>query len=236
MKQTGRLFLIPSLLSDETVEKQFPMYNQQIVGEIKYFIVEELRTARRFLKRLQPQLELDTLRFAEMNEHTVADAVLELLQPILAGEDGALISEAGLPCVADPGNGLVFMAHQLNVEIVPLVGPSSLLMALMASGFNGQSFVFHGYLPIDKHGREQKLKQIERNAWQFDQTQIFIETPYRNKQMIESVVHACRKETQLCIAANLLAKNQKIVTQTVQRWKTDQTDFHKQPAVFLIYK
>lgn len=236
MKPTGRLFLIPSLLADEETEKQFPVYNKQVISEIGYFIVEELRTARRFLKRMQPQLSIDTLRFAELNEHTDSDAILELLQPLLQGEDGALISEAGLPCVADPGNGLVFMAHQLNVEVIPLVGPSSLLLALMASGFNGQNFAFHGYLPIDKREREQKLKQLERNAWQFDQTQLFIETPYRNKQMIESITRACREETQLCVAANLLSNQQKIVSQTVQRWKSDKTDFHKQPAVFLIYK
>lgn len=236
MKKIGRLFLIPSLLSDDAVEKQIPLYNRQIVGDINYFIVEELRTARRFLKRLQPQMVIDSLHFAEMNEHTNSDKVLELLQPLLQGEDGALISEAGMPCVADPGNELVFMAHQLNVEVIPLVGPSSLFLALMASGFNGQCFTFHGYLPIDRNEREQKLKQLERNAWQLDQTQIFIETPYRNKQMIDSIVHVCRKETQLCIAANILSHQQKIVTQTIQRWKTDTTDFHKQPGIFLIYK
>lgn len=236
MKKTGRLFLLPSLLADDSIEKQIPVYNSQIVSEINYFIVEELRTARRFLKKLQPSIIIDDLNFSELNEHTNSDEILELLQPMLQGNDAALISEAGLPCVADPGNGLVFMAHQLNIEVIPLVGPSSLLLALMASGFNGQHFTFLGYLPIDKHEREQKLKQLERNAWQFDQTQIFIETPYRNKQMIESITSLCRNETQLCVAANILSEKQIIVSQTVQRWKSNKIDFHKIPAVFLIYK
>lgn len=236
MKKTGRLFLLPSLLTDDSIEKQIPVYNSQIVSEINYFIVEELRTARRFLKKLQPSIIIDNLNFSELNEHTNSDEILELLQPMLQGNDAALISEAGLPCVADPGNGLVFMAHQLNIEVIPLIGPSSLLLALMASGFNGQHFTFLGYLPIDKHEREQKLKQLERNAWQFDQTQIFIETPYRNKQMIESITSLCRNETQLCVAANILSEKQIIVSQTVQRWKSNKIDFHKIPAVFLIYK
>jgi 16S rRNA (cytidine1402-2'-O)-methyltransferase len=234
--KTGHLFLLPAPLGNDSVSKQLPEYNKHILEEINYFIVENIRTARRYLKQINPNIVIDNLKFAELNEHTRDHELIDIFQPILNGENGGLISEAGLPCVADPGNNLVFMAHQLGIRVVPLVGPSSIMLALMASGFNGQNFVFHGYLPIDKRQREQKLKEIERQAWQNDQTQIFIETPYRNMQMLESIASACRADSRLCIAANLLSGNEIIINKIVKDWKSSKCNFHKQPAIFLIYK
>ena len=236
MMKTGRLFLLPAPLGNDATSKQLPDYNKHIINEINYFIVENIRTARRYLKQLNPALVIDDLHFAELNEHTRDNEIIDIFQPVLNGEDAGLISEAGLPCVADPGNNLVFMAHQLGIRIVPLVGPSSIMLALMASGFNGQNFTFHGYLPIDKRQREQKLKDLERNAWKNDQTQIFIETPYRNMQMLESIAHACRADSRLCVAANLLSDNEMIVNKTIKDWKSSKYNFSKQPAIFLIYK
>ena len=234
--KTGQLFLLPAPLGNDAVSKQIPDYNKHIINEISYYIVEDIRTARRYLKQLKPDLTLDNLKFAELNEHTRDHELIDILQPVLNGDDVGLISEAGLPCVADPGNNLVFMAHQLGIRVVPLVGPSSIMLALMASGFNGQNFVFHGYLPIDKRLRERKLKELEGIAWKNDQTQIFIETPYRNMQMLESITHVCRADSRLCIAANLLSSNEMIVNKTVKDWKSSKLNFNKQPAIFLIYK
>ena len=235
MITAGQLFLLPSPLGSDAVSKQLPDYNRHIVKEITYYIVENAKTARRYLKQLNPGLSLDNLKFTEINEHTRDHELMDIFQPVLNGENAGLISEAGLPCVADPGNSVVFMAHQLGIRVVPLVGPSSIMLALMASGFNGQDFVFHGYLPIDKRQREQKLKELERYAWKNDQTQIFIETPYRNMQMLESIIHACRADSRLCIAANLMSDNETIVNKTIKDWKSSKHNFHKQPAIFLIY-
>lgn len=234
--KTGSLFLFPASLGTGNLDKQLPAYNSRITNDIHYYIVENLRSARRFLKQLNPELAIDQLEFAELNEHTRDDALIELLQPLLNGQDAILVSEAGLPCVADPGCNIVFMAHQLSIRVVPLTGPSSLMLGLMASGFNGQNFSFHGYLPIDKRQREQKLRELEGYAWRNDQTQIFIETPYRNRQMIESILSACRADSRFCVAANLLSSDEIIISKTVREWKNVKKDFNKQPAVFLLYK
>lgn len=234
--KTGQLFLLPSPLGSNSVDKQLPDYNRHITTEINYYIVENIRTARRYLKQITPTLSIDNLTFAELNEHTRDHELIDILQPVLNGENAGLISEAGLPCVADPGNNLVFMAHQLGIRVVPLTGPSSIMLALMASGFNGQNFTFHGYLPIEKRQREQKLKDLERNAWKNDQTQIFIETPYRNTQMLESIINACRADSRLCIAANLLSPTETITNKTIKEWKSTKHNYNKQPAIFLIYK
>jgi 16S rRNA (cytidine1402-2'-O)-methyltransferase len=234
--KTGQLFLLPVPLGNDLISKQIPIYNKHIIKEINYYIVENIRTARRHLKQLNPDLILDNLTFVELNEHTRDHELMDIFQPVLNGENAGLISEAGLPCIADPGDNVVFMAHQLGIRVVPLVGPSSIMLALMASGFNGQNFAFHGYLPIEKRQREQKLKDLERNAWKNDQTQIFIETPYRNMQMLESIIHACRSDSRLCIAANLLSANEMIINKTIKYWKSSKYNFNKQPAIFLIFK
>ncbi len=225
----GRLFLLPSILGGNAFSKQLPEYNAHITNNIYYYIVEDIRTARRFLKQQNSSICIDNLEFVELNEHTRDNELMEILRPILSETDAGLISEAGLPCVADPGKNLVFMAHQLGIQVIPLVGPSSLMLALMASGFNGQNFVFHGYLPIEKRQREQKLKVIEHDAWKNDQTQIFIETPYRNMQMIESILKACHADSRLCVAANILANNETIISKTIKEWKSEKKNFHKQP-------
>ena len=234
--KTGSLFLFPSALGSYDLSKQLPEYNSRITENVNYYIVENLRSARRFLKSLNKDLIIEHLEFAELNEHTRDNELIEILNPLLSGQDAILVSEAGLPCVADPGGNIVFMAHQLGIRVVPLVGPSSLMLSLMASGFNGQNFSFHGYLPIDKRQREQKIKDLESLAWRNDQTQIFIETPYRNRQMIESILAACRADSRLCVAANLRSNEEIIISKTIREWKAVKKDFNKQPAVFLLYK
>jgi 16S rRNA (cytidine1402-2'-O)-methyltransferase len=233
--KTASLFLFPSSLNCNDLSKQLPEYNARITEDVDYYIVEDFRSARRFLKRLNPALNIDGLEYAELNEHTQDKELINILQPLLNGKDAILISEAGLPCVADPGGNIVFMAHQLGIKVVPLVGPSSLMLALMGSGFNGQNFAFHGYLPIDRKERSQKLKELETLTWKNNQTQIFIETPYRNRQMIESVITTCRADSRLCVAANLLSPDEMIISKSVKEWRNVKTDFHKKPAVFLLY-
>lgn len=230
------LFLIPVLLGDTPVDQVIPTYNNTIVSGLKHFIVENIRSARRFLKVCVPDIDIDSLTFYELNKHTDSKSVSEYLLPLKNGESMGVISEAGCPAVADPGADVVALAQQNGYKVVPLVGPSSILMAVMASGFNGQSFAFHGYLPIDATERARKIKHLELQAYQEDQTQLFIETPFRNKKMAEDILTHCKPQTQLCIAMNISCKDEFIVTKTVQAWKGKLPDMHKKPCVFLIYK
>lgn len=232
----GALYLIPSLLGESPVDSVFPPENKKIISRIKYFIVEEIRTARRFLKKISPEIEIDSLTFTLYNEHTHAADAASMLLPLLNGEDAGIISEAGTPCVADPGSRVVQLAHQSGIQVVPLVGPSSLLLALMASGFNGQQFVFHGYLPIEKPARTKKLKEIEQDIIKKDQTQIFIETPYRNLQLLQAITEACLDSTLLCIATSLTTSEETVITLPVKDWKKKKPDINKKPAVFLLYR
>jgi 16S rRNA (cytidine1402-2'-O)-methyltransferase len=232
----GTLYLIPSLLGESSVDAVFPPENKMIIGRIRYFIVEEIRTARRFLKKISPEIEIDSLTFTLYNEHARADDVSSILLPVLNGEDAGIISEAGTPCVADPGSLVVQLAHQSGIRVVPLVGPSSLLLALMASGFNGQQFVFHGYLPIEKPARTKKLKEIEQDIIKKDQTQIFIETPYRNLQLFQAITETCFESTLLCIAVSLTTSEEKVITLPIKEWKKKKPDINKKPVVFLLYR
>jgi 16S rRNA (cytidine1402-2'-O)-methyltransferase len=234
--EPGRLILIPTLLGDSAVEDVLPANLTNVVRGISHFIVEDLRTARRFLKKVDRSIDIDSLSFFELNEHTPVEEIPAMLQPLLKGQDTGLMSEAGTPCVADPGAIIVTMAHEKNICVIPLSGPSSITLALMASGFNGQNFVFHGYLPVETKKRHSKLKQIEQDAYRLDQTQIFIETPYRNMQMFESIVKSCLPETRLCIAAMLTTADEMVRSMPLSRWKKEPPAIHKQPAVFLIYK
>ncbi len=232
----GRLFLIPSLLGDGPVEDVLPpALGKQLTG-ILHYVVEDLRTARRFLKKVDSTINIDALSFGLLNEHTREEDIPALFTPLLEGHDMGLISEAGTPCIADPGAALVAMAHANDVRVIPLTGPSSIILALMASGFNGQNFVFHGYLPVEQKSRMAAIKILEQEAYRRDQTQVFIETPYRNMKLLESILNTCLPETRLCIAANLTTDMEMIRTMTVAVWKKKPPAIHKQPAVFLLYK
>ncbi|MCX6244139.1 MAG: SAM-dependent methyltransferase [Bacteroidetes bacterium] len=231
----GKLYLIPSFLGESPSESVFPPVNAQIIKGISHFIVEELRTARRFLKKVCPEIEIDSLTFYLYNEHTVKTGSETFLEPLLNGHDTGIISEAGTPCVADPGSEIVRMAHAAGIQVVPLVGPSSLLLALMASGFNGQQFAFHGYLPIDKPARAKRIREIEQTMKLNNQTQIFIETPYRNQQLLQSILETCNESTLLCVAVSLTEPGESIITRSVKEWKKIKNDINKKPAVFLMY-
>ena len=230
------LFLIPVTLGDTEIDKVLPVYNREIIRGIKYFVVENVRTARRFLKKTDPAINIDELTFFELNKHTSPESVSGYLQPVVDGFSVGIISEAGCPAIADPGADVVAIAQKKNIPVVPLVGPSSILMSLMASGFNGQSFAFHGYLPIDSDERAAKLKLLEQRIYSEYQTQLFIETPYRNNKLVEDIIKSCKPSTKLCIAADITCENEYIRTKTVSEWKKQCPDLSKRPCIFLIYK
>jgi 16S rRNA (cytidine1402-2'-O)-methyltransferase len=233
----GRLYLFPATLGESPIGESLPSHHLLYLKATKYYIVEELRSARRFLRKADPGIVIDDLSFSLLNEHTAAGDLIQLLGPLNRGEDVILLSEAGLPCVADPGAQLVALAHEAGIRVIPLVGPSSIYLALMASGMNGQNFAFHGYLPVDKRERSSRIRQLESDAWQKDQTQIFIETPYRNRQMLDTLLQVCRPDTRICIAANLTQPGEWIRSQRVEKWKKETLpDLNKKPAVFLIYR
>jgi 16S rRNA (cytidine1402-2'-O)-methyltransferase len=230
----GKLYLIPSFLGETKAEKVFPLFNHETIVSLSYFIVEEIRTARRFLKSISKDINIDSLNFYLLNEHTRPEEISTYLDAALKGFDIGLLSEAGMPCIADPGAAIVRMAHEKGIAVVPLTGPSSIFLALSASGFNGQNFVFHGYLPIDRATRDRKIKEIEQQAHSKNQTQIFIETPYRNLALFEALLEVCRSETALCIAADITSDSEFIKTRSIAEWKKQRPELHKKPAVFLI--
>jgi len=232
----GKLYLLPSVLGEESeIPAVIPEFTQNIIKSLRVFIVEELRTARRFLKRIDKNINIDELEFLIFNEHSIKENIKQYIEPLLKCENVGILSEAGLPCIADPGAEIVAEAHRQGIEVVPLTGPSSLFLALIASGFNGQSFTFHGYLPVDKNLRAKKVRQLELYAQQQKQTQIFIETPYRNHQMIQTILKNCGDETMFCVAADLTLPSQKIISLPVRLWKKMTFDLQKHPAVFLLY-
>ncbi len=232
----GRLILFPVPIGAEDVEASLPAYNLQLLNGCHTFIVEELRTARRFLKHVGYQQSIDETTFHILNEHTEPAEIGHYLDPIDKGEDVGLLSEAGLPCVADPGALVTRMAQSKCVEIVPLVGPSSLMLALMASGLNGQQFAFLGYLPVDRHQRAAAIRSIEQTAIRTGQTQIFIEAPYRNNQMLEALSDTCHPETLICVACDLTLASQTVRTLTAAQWRKQRQNInlHKRNTVFLV--
>ncbi len=233
----GTLFLIPTTLSDSPLRQILPDGNADIVSRLKVFIVENVRTARRFLKQVNRKIVIDDLQFFELNQHTDLTQIGTYLEPLQKGVDVGIISEAGCPAIADPGADVVALAQKQNIKVVPLVGPSSILLSLMASGFNGQSFAFQGYLPIDKNERAQKLKMLEKRIYAEHQTQIFIETPYRNMQLFDDLCRTLQPQTKICIAADITGETEWIRTKTVNDWKKEKNvDLHKRPTIFLIYK
>ena len=230
------LFLIPVTLGDTEHRRVLPEYNRDVILSIRHFIVENVRTARRFLKKVEPGIVIDDLTFYELNKHTSPEQVAGYLAPLAKGESVGVISEAGCPAIADPGADVVAIAQRKDYPVVPLVGPSSILMSVMGSGFNGQSFAFHGYLPIEPDERTKKLKTLEQRAYSESQTQLFIETPYRNHKMIEDILQNCRPQTKLCIAANITCEGEYIQTRTVKDWKGHVPELSKIPCIFLLYK
>lgn len=230
------LYLLPVTLGDTPVEKVLPSYNREIILQIRHFIVEDVRSARRFLKKVDWDINIDELTFYPLNKHTSPEAISGYLKPLQEGNSMGVISEAGCPAVADPGADVVAIAQRKNLKVVPLVGPSSIILSVMGSGFNGQSFAFHGYLPIEPGERQKRLKELEQRVYSEHQTQLFIETPYRNNKMLEDILKACRPQTKLCVAANITCEGEYIKTKTVQEWKGHLPDLSKIPCIFLIYK
>ena len=230
------LYLIPNLLGETPVEQVLPAYNHEIIMGIRHFIVEDVRTARRFLKLVDRSIDIDQLTFYTLNKHTNPEEVASMLIPLEEGNPMGVISEAGCPAVADPGADVVAIAQRKGLKVVPLVGPSSIILAVMGSGFNGQSFAFNGYLPIEPDERIKTLKKLEQRAYTENQTQLFIETPYRNAKMMADILKACRLQTHLCIAAGLTTKDEYIKTRTVKEWIGYLPQLEKIPCIFLIYK
>ncbi|MEY8708110.1 SAM-dependent methyltransferase [Bacteroides faecichinchillae] len=230
------LYLLPVTLGDTSIEKVLPSYNAEIIRGIRHFIVEDIRSARRFLKKVDHDIDIDSLTFYPLNKHTSPEDISSYLKPLIDGASMGVISEAGCPAVADPGADVVAIAQRKKLKVVPLVGPSSIILSVMASGFNGQSFAFHGYLPIEPRERSKKLKALEQRAYTENQTQLFIETPYRNHKMIEDILQNCRPQTKLCIAANITCDDEYIQTRAVKDWKGNLSDLSKIPCIFLLYK
>ena len=230
------LYLIPTSLGDCSFDRILPAHNTEIVNNLKHFIVEDVRTARRFLKKTNQAIDIDSLTFFILNQHTSPEELSGFLRPMFDGNDMGVLSEAGCPAIADPGADVVAIAQKNNFTVVPLVGPSSILLSLMASGFNGQSFAFVGYLPIQPGERSKALKKLESRVYSENQTQIFIETPYRNMKMLEEILQTCQPNTRLCIAVDITLETEFIKTKAVKDWKTNLPDLSKRPCIFLIYK
>jgi 16S rRNA (cytidine1402-2'-O)-methyltransferase len=236
MSKSGTLYLIPTTLGESNLNTVIPENNNLITSRLRHFIVEDVRTARRFLRKMDKQFPIDDCTFFTLNQHTSATEASNFLEPLAKGNDMGIISEAGCPAIADPGADIVAIAQRKNMKVVPLVGPSSILLALMASGFNGQSFAFVGYLPIDSSERAKTLKRLESRAVSENQTQLFIETPYRNMKMLEDIIKHCQSNTRLCIAADITLDSEFIKTKPVGEWKQQLPDLSKRPCIFAIFK
>lgn len=231
----GKLYLIPTPIGDRPVWDVLPASNRTVIDSIDYFIVEDIRSARRFLSKAGISRPIDSLRFAELNEHTAPAEVSALFAPLLTGTDAGVLSEAGLPGVADPGADAVALAHIHGIEVVPLVGPSSILLALMASGLNGQSFAFNGYLPVKPPERTRAIRFFERRALAEGQSQLFIEAPYRNVKLMEQLVQTLGDQTRLTVAVDLTAPDERIETHTAGEWRRCQLpEMNRRPAIFII--
>lgn len=236
MELQKALYLIPVNISDAPLADVLPSGNMEIIKSLRHFVVENVRTARRFLKRCDPAFPIGETTFYELNRHTDPNEVSTYLQPLRNGIPLGVMSEAGCPAVADPGAWAVSIAQSEGLRVIPLVGPSSILLALMASGFNGQGFSFNGYLPIDQKEKEHKLKDLEAASRKSDMTQIFIETPYRNNRMVQTMAKVLNPQTKVCVACDITdPEKETIITLPAAKWKSTKHDFDKRPAIFLIY-
>lgn len=232
----GILYLLPKTIGDSPTNSVLPDQNLNIINSLYEFIVEDARTARRFLKAAGYSNSLNELTLHLLNKHTATDDIPGFLKNCLGGINIGLMSEAGVPCIADPGHEVVSIAHQKGISVKPLIGPSSIILALMASGFNGQQFVFNGYLPIQFKEKQKKIMDMERAAYQQNQTQLFMEAPYRNNKLFETLIQVCQSDTKLCIAASLTTPDEFILTLPIYLWKKKKPALHKKPAIFLIYR
>ena len=233
------LYLIPVTLDDTPLSDVIPARTIELLQTIKHYIVENRRSAVRFLVKAEAKIDIDSLTFFELNEHTDLSSIEHYLEPLAQGKPMGVLSEAGCPAIADPGAAVVALAHRRNFKVVPLAGPSSLIMGLMASGFNGQNFAFNGYLPPKPSDRAAALRSLEQKAHRSGQTQIFIETPYRNSKMLETILQTCRPDTKLCIAAGLTGKDEQIRTKSIAEWKKhppQERVIGKVPAIFLLFR
>ncbi|WP_341214823.1 SAM-dependent methyltransferase [uncultured Wocania sp.] len=232
----GNLYLIPTTLGDNAPLEVLPISVKKVVEEVNTYIVENEKTARRFIKKISSGKSQATLKMFHLNKFTDLSELPEFLEPCINGVNVGLLSEAGCPGVADPGADIVKLAHQKNIKVIPLVGPSSILMAMMSSGMNGQNFTFNGYLPIDKDERKKEIKRLERLSFEHNQSQIFIETPYRNNKMIEDLSNLLENNTDVCVACDITLPSEFIKTQTANKWKKNMVDLHKRPTIFIIHK
>ncbi|MFC0876631.1 SAM-dependent methyltransferase [Saccharicrinis sp. FJH2] len=232
----SHLYLLPSLMGDTAAEDVLPAKNIALIKTLKHFIVEDLRSARRFLKTVDKSIEIDELTFYLLNEHTTPEEASRLIKPLLKGNDVGLMSDAGCPGVADPGADVVALAHEKNITVVPLVGPSSILMSVMAAGMNGQNFSFVGYLPVKPHEKQNRLKELERRIMHENQSQVFIEAPYRNMKLAEDLLRMCSPDLRLCIAVDISTPQEFIKTKRIAEWKSKLPDMHKKPAIFVLGK
>ncbi len=232
----SNLYLIPITLGESSLSSVLPSDHTAIIQSISHFIVENIRTARRFLKKVDSEINIDTLTFYELNKHTDLKQLHSYLEPIKNGLPIGIMSEAGCPGVADPGADVVRIAHEKNIRVVPLVGPSSILLAMMASGMNGQNFAFNGYLPIQKGEKAQHIKHLEKRIYTENQSQLFIEAPYRNLQLFDDLLQNCPPLTKLCIACDLTLETEFVKTMTIGAWKKAKPDIQKRPAIFVLGK
>lgn len=232
----GKLYLIPTTLGETNPLEVLPLSVKKIVEQIHYFIVENEKSARGFIKSICPHKSQPKLHLFLLNKFTEAEELPSFLEPCFEGNDIGILSEAGCPGIADPGADVVRIAHDKNIQVIPLVGPSSILLAMMASGMNGQSFTFNGYLPIDKDIRKKEIKRLEKLSFDNNQTQLFIETPYRNDAFLEDLLSTLSEETRVCVATDITLKTEFISTKTVKEWKKNKVSLHKRPTLFIFHK
>ncbi|MEZ4842239.1 MAG: SAM-dependent methyltransferase [Flavobacteriaceae bacterium] len=236
MNKLGNLYLIPTTLSETEPLEVLPISVKKIVEQVDSYIVENEKSARRFIKKISPKKSQPSLKIHLLDKFTSGSETVNYLDACLRGEHVGLLSEAGVPAIADPGATMVKLAHQKGIRVVPLVGPSSIIMAMMASGLNGQNFAFNGYLPIEKADRKRSIQKLEKLSFEKDQSQLFIETPYRNDKMLADLLQYLSPDTLLCVAVDITAPTEFIKTYSVKEWKQQQIDLHKRPAIFIIHK
>ena len=229
----GKLFLFPTTLSDDTQERVLPPSVKESIKDVHYFLCENVRTARRFISSLKVHPSIEALKFEVLDKDTPQQRLPDLMLPVINGQDAGVLSESGCPGIADPGAMAVAYAHENDIQVIPLVGPSSIILALMASGLNGQNFAFHGYLPIEGKEAGQTIKNLERESRERRQTQVFIETPFRNNALMAHLLKSLRNDTRLCVAVNITSNDERIRCLTVAQWKNATPTFEKVPAVFL---
>ena len=235
-RKKGKVYMIPVRLGDDIKLEVLPISIKKIIEQTTHYIVEHEKNARRFIKKISPSKSQASLELKLLNKFTDEAEVSSYLDPCLEGYDVGVLSDAGCPGIADPGADIARLAHQKNIEVIPLVGPSSILLALMASGLNGQGFAFNGYLPIDKQERKQRIRQLERISFEQNQSQIFIETPYRNDKLLKDLTETLHPSTMICVAVDITLTTEMIKTYTVTEWKYRKVDLHKRPCIFIIHK